>query len=109
MTSIYQQIYDAHLDKELEVILLKLLRYNQSPKVTEPVKQFLYNYRKINQEYWSTFSQSNSFETALESYYQYSKNKCTITDTLCDHLNMTLNYEDLRDDLSLIMRDSFTF
>ena len=33
MVSIYQQIHDARLDKHLEDILYKLLRYNSSADV----------------------------------------------------------------------------
>lgn len=109
MTSIYQKISDANLDKELEVILLKLLQYNHTPKVTEPILQFLESYKKINDEYWKSFEKSSSFETALESYYQYSKNKCTATDVLCDNLNLTLNFDDIRDEVAMMMRESFTF
>lgn len=109
MHSIYQKISDAHLDKELEVILLKILRYNHTPKVTEPILQFLETYKRLNDEYWKSFGKSNSFETALESYYQYSKNKCTATDVLCDNLNLALNFDDIRDDIAMMMRESLTF
>jgi len=109
MSDIFKQIHQANLDKELEVILLKILWYNHSPKVTEPIIQFLQTYEKINEDYWNSFIDSNSFETALDAYYQFSKNKCTATDTLLDHLNLSLNYDTIREEMSMIMRDSFTF
>ncbi|MDX1595574.1 MAG: hypothetical protein R3327_01395 [Nitrosopumilaceae archaeon] len=109
MPNIYQKIHEANLDKELEVILLKLLWFNHSTKVTQPILKFLENYKKINEDYWVQFTESNSFDTALESYYQYSKNKCKATDLLLDDLNMSLNFDELRNDLTEMMRESFTF
>ncbi len=109
MSNIYKKIHEANLDKELEVILLKLLWFNHSPKVTQPILNFLETYQKINEDYWTEFTESNSFDTALEAYYQYSKNKCKATDNLLDDLNMSLNFDDMREDLAEMMRESFTF
>ena len=74
MPNIYQKFHEANLEKELEVILLKLLWFNHTPKVTQPIFDFLDIYKKINVDYWTSFGESNSFDTALESYYQFSKN-----------------------------------
>lgn len=109
MSSIYQKIYETSLDKELQVILLKLLWYNHTPQVTEPIKEFLEEYKQIKDTYWNSFADSNSFESALESYYQFSKNKCKATETLCNNLNLALEYDVIRDDVAIMMRDSFTF
>ena len=108
-TSIYQKITDANLDGELETILVKLLRYNMSPVVEVPVRQFLRDYVLVRDEFWSQFGKSNSFDVAFEQYYQYSKNKCSLIDKLLENLNFTLNYEPLRDELSRIMKESLTF
>jgi hypothetical protein len=108
-TSIYQKIIDANLDGELETILVKLLRYNMSPVVEVPVRQFLRDYLIVRDEFWSQFGKSNSFDVAFEQYYQYSKNKCSLIDKLLENLNFTLNYEPLKDDLALIMKEGLTF
>lgn len=105
--SIYQDIYDSKLDKELESILLKLLRYNSSEKVKEPISKFLYQYRLISDDYWEQFRASNSFERAFDSYYQYSKNKCLLTDTLLKNLRFSI--ENVREDINIMMREAFTF
>jgi len=108
-TSIYQKIIEAKLDGELETILVKLLRYNMSPVVEVPVRQFLRDYVLVRDEFWSQFGKSNSFDVAFEQYYQYSKDKCALIDKLLENLNFTLNYEPLKADLALIMKEGFTF
>src|SRR3972149_1320441 len=109
MTSIYQQIYDANLDREFETILVKLLRYNMAPVVEVPVHQFLQEYIVIRDDFWSQFGKCNSFDMAFDSYYQYAKNKCALIDSLLDNLNFALSYDPLRNDLSLMMKDGLTF
>lgn len=109
MASIYQQIYDANLDREFETILVKLLRYNMAPVVEVPVRQFLQDYIIIRDDFWSQFGKCNSFDVAFDQYYQYAKNKCTLIDSLLDNLNFTLSYDPLRNDLSLMMKEGLTF
>ena len=58
---------------------------------------------------FSQFGKSNSFDTSFDRYYQYSKNKCALVDSLLDNLNFALNYDPLRDDLFVMMRDGLTF
>src|SRR5574338_548822 len=105
--SIYQDVYDAKLDEELESILLKLLRFNSSEKVKEPIRKFLYDYRLISDDYWQQFSASNRFENAFDLYYQFSKNKCLLTDTLLKNLNFSI--DNVREDATLLMKEAFTF
>jgi hypothetical protein len=109
MASIYQQIYDANLDREFETILVKLLRYNMSPVVEVPILHFLQEYAVVRDDFWSQFGKCNSFDGAFDRYYQYAKNKCALIDTLLDNLNFTLSYDPLRDDLSMIMKEGLTF
>ena len=109
MEDIYQQIYEARLDSEFETILIKLLRYNMSPIVEVPVRNFLQEYVVIRDDFWNDFRKSNSFDMAFDRYYQYAKNKCMLIDSLLDNLNFTLSYDPLRNDLSLLMKDSLTF
>ena len=109
MVSIYQQIHDANLDREFETILVKLLRYNTSPVIEVPVHHFLQEYIVIRDDFWSQFGKCNSFDMAFDGYYQYAKNKCALIDSLLDNLNFTLNYDPLRNDLSLMMKEGLTF
>ena len=108
-TSVYQKITEANLDREFETILIKLLRYNMSPVVEEPVHQFLQEYVVIRDDFWSQFGKSNSFDMAFDRYYQFAKNKCALIDSLLDILNFTLNYDPLRNDLSIMIKDGLTF
>jgi hypothetical protein len=63
----------------------------------------------IAHAYTCQFGKSNSFGMAFDKYYQYSKNKCALVDSLLDNLNFALNYDPLLDDLSVMMRDGLTF
>ena len=109
MFGIYQEIHDANLDREFETILIKLLRYNMSPVVEVPVRHFLREYAIIRDDFWSQFSKSNSFDMAFDCYYQYAKNKCALIDSLLSNLNFALNYDPIRNDLLLMMKDGLTF
>ncbi len=109
MSSIYQQIYDANLDREFEIILVKLLRYNMSPTVEVPILYFLQEYTIIRDDFWSQFGKCNSFDMAFEKYYQHAKNKCALIDSLLNDLNFTRSYTPIREDLSLMMREAMTF
>jgi hypothetical protein len=109
MTSIYQQIYDAEIDKEFETILIKLLRYNMAPVVEVPVRLFLHEYVVIRDDFWSQFEKCNSFDMAFDGYYQYAKNKCALIDSLLENLNFALSYDPLRNDLSIMMKEGMTF
>jgi hypothetical protein len=107
--SIYQQIYDAKLDREFETILIKLLRYNMAPVVEIPVLHFLQEYTVVRDDFWSQFAKCNSFDMAFDRYYQYAKNKCTLMDSLLDNLNFALGYDPLRNDLSSMIKEGLTF
>lgn len=109
MISIFQQIYDAKLDREFETILIKLLRYNMAPVVEVPVRHFLQEYIIVRDDFWNQFSKYTSFDLAFERYYQYAKNKCALIDSLLDNLNFALRYDPIRNDLSLMMKDGLTF
>ncbi len=109
MTSTYQQIYDAKLDKQLEDILLKLLRYNSSSEVQEPIRQFLQDYGTISCDFSESYRHCNEFDGALEAYHHFAKNKCTLIDTLLQNLQYTLSYGPVRAELSAMLREGFTF
>lgn len=107
--SIYQVIHDAHLDVKLEKLLLKLLEFNSTPNVQEPIRQFLINYQVMSDSFFERYNHANSFEEVLESYYQFSKNQCVIIDTLLETLKMTLDKDHIREDLAMMLKESFTF
>jgi len=108
-TSIYQAIHDVHLDHKLEELLLKLLEFNSTPNVQEPIRQFLLNYQVMSENFSESYHQANSFEQVLESYFQFSKNQCVAIDTLLETLKITLDKDHTREELAMMLKDSFTF
>ena len=109
MVSIYQQIHDARLDKHLEDILYKLLRYNSSADVQVPVQQFLRDYQTISHDFAEGYGRCNEIDGALEAYHQFTKNKCVLVDVLLQNLQYTLNYGTVRAELSAMLKDGLTF
>ena len=107
--SIYQAIHDAHLDNRLEEILLKLLEHNSSPNTQEPIRQFLVNYELMNENFWSSYKKTNAIEDALEKYYQFIKNQCILIETLMVNLRFTIDKDNSRKDLAIMLKDGFTF
>ncbi len=108
-TSIYQTIHEAKLDKRLERLLLKLLEYNSTPNVQEPVRQFLASYQMMSDTFGQSYGNAHTFEDVLECYYQFAKNQCTITETLLQNLRHTLDRDGTRGELAAMLRDGFTF
>ena len=109
MTGIYQQIHEAGLDKHLEDILLKLLRYNNTNSVQDPIRQFLQNYEMLVYDFSESYRHCNEFDGALEAYHHFTKNKCILIDTLLQNLQYTLNYGTVRAELSSMFKDGLTF
>lgn len=107
--SIFKDVTNSNLDKELEGILLKILRYNMSSSMTGPIREFLKEYGEIHETFWSQFAKSNSFDGAFDSYYQYSKNKCMLVENLLDSLNFSLNSKSIREDATLMLKEALTF
>ena len=108
-TSVYEQIHDTKLDRELETILVKLLQFNMSPVIEVPILHFLQEYAVIRDDFWNQFNKCTSFDMAFDMYYQYSKNKCFLIDSLLDNLNFTINYDPLKVDLACMMKEGLTF
>ncbi len=108
-TSVYQAIHEAKLENKLEHLLLKLLEHNSTPNVKEPIKQFLVNYQIMSDSFWERYERSNTFEEVLECYYQFSKNQCTIIETLLENLTFTLDKDNTRSELAMMLKDGFTF
>jgi hypothetical protein len=108
-TSIYKSIFEANLDARLEELLVNMLRYNSSAGVLEPIRVFLYNYQIMSDNFWQMYKRAKSYEDVLECYYQFSKNQCTIIETLLENLKISQNTDNLKDDLHAMLKEAFTF
>ncbi len=108
-TSIYKSIFEANLDARLEELLVNMLRYNSSAGVLEPIRVFLYNYQIMSDNFWQMYKRAKSYEDVLECYYQFSKNQCTIIETLLENLKISMNENHLKDELHVMLREAFTF
>lgn len=86
-----------------------MLRYNSSAGVQEPIRIFLYNYQIMSDNFWQMYKGAKSYEDVLECYYQFSKNQCTIIEALLENLKLTMNKDNLKDELRVILREAFTF
>jgi len=109
VSSIYKSISEANLDARLEELLINLLRYNSSVSVQEPIRIFLYNYQVMSDNFWVMYKKTKSYEDVLECYYQFSKNQCVIIETLLENLRLTLNKDNLKEELHVMLKDAFTF
>ena len=89
--------------------MLKLLEYNSTPNVQEPIRQFLTNYQMMTDTFKESYQNANTFENVLECYFQFSKNQCTIIETLLQNLRFTLDKDDTRKELAVMLKDGFTF
>lgn len=89
--------------------MLKLLRYNSTPSVQEPIRQFLVNYQIMSENFWERYERSSSYEEVLECYYQFSKNQCVIIETLLENLKFTLDKDNTKQELISMLKDGFTF
>jgi len=86
-----------------------MLRYNSSAGIQEPIRIFLYNYQIMSDNFWQMYKRAKSYEDVLECYYQFSKNQCTIIETLLENLKISTNSDHLKDDLRALLKEAFTF
>jgi len=63
----------------------------------------------MSDNFWEMYRNAKSHEDVLECYYQFSKNQCTIIETLLTNLKLSLNGNNLKEDLHLMLKDAFTF
>lgn len=109
ISNIYQALYEAKLDARLENLLLDMLRFDSSANVQEPIRIFLYNYQIMSDNFWAQYKAAKSYEDILECYYQFSKNQCTVIETLLENLRLVKKDPYLKEDLRMMLRDAFTF
>ncbi len=63
----------------------------------------------MSDNFWETYKKAKSHEDVLECYYQFSKNQCTVIETLLANLKLSMNEDHLKEDLHLMLKDAFTF
>ena len=63
----------------------------------------------MSENFWAVYNKASNYEDILDAYYQFSKNQCTAIETLLLTLNETLDKDDLRKEMSVMMRECFTF
>lgn len=86
-----------------------MLRYNSSANVQEPIRIFLYNYQIMSDNFWATYRNAKTYKDVLGCYYQFSKNQCTIIETLLENLELTLEDYAIKEDLQVMLKNGFTF
>ncbi|CDI05876.1 hypothetical protein NITUZ_40042 [Candidatus Nitrosotenuis uzonensis] len=86
-----------------------MLRFDSSVNVQEPIRIFLYNYQIMSDNFWAQYKYAKSCEDVLECYYQFSKNQCTIIETLLENLRLVKNQDHFKEDIHLMLKDAFTF
>ncbi len=106
-TSIFQAIHEAKLERRIEDLLLKLLKYNSTPNVQEPLRQFLTNYQMATESFSDSAQNAHTYEDVLECYHQYAKNQCMIVETLLENLRYTLDKDGTRKELAMMLKDGF--
>jgi len=55
------------------------------------------------------YKHAKSYEDVLECYYQFSKNQCTIIETLLENLKITMNDDHLKEEMHAMLKEAFTF
>jgi predicted transcriptional regulator len=63
----------------------------------------------MSDNFWEMYRKAKSSGDVLECYYQFSKNQCTIIETLLENLKLSLNEDHLKEDLHSMLKDAFTF
>ena len=55
------------------------------------------------------YKKAKTYEDVLGCYYQFSKNQCTVIETLLENLKLTLEDYNVKEDLQLMLKNGFTF
>ena len=106
---LYQMIYESNLESKLEQILIGLTKDNSSPKVKNVIHKFLLYVQHASENFWVTFHKSKTYQERLECYYQFTKNQCLATEVLIRDLDTILDEEEIKGNLSAILKEGFTF
>lgn len=106
---LYQMIYESNLESKLEQILIGLTKDNSSPKVKNVIHKFLLYVQHASENFWVTFHKSKTYQERLECYYQFTKNQCLATEVLIRDLDTLLDEDEIKGNLSAILKEGFTF
>ena len=106
---LYHMIYESNLESKLEQILIGLTKDNHSPKIEEAIRKFLLFVQHASENFWVTFHNAKTYQERLECYYQFSKNQCLATEVLIRDLDSVSSEVDIKENLSSMLKESFTF
>lgn len=106
---IKQLIYESNLDSKLEQILIGLMKDNPSPKIEEAIQKFLLYVQHSTENFWTTYYGAKTYQEKLDCYYQFSKNQCLATEVLIRNLDSLSSEEEIKDNLSSMLKEGFTF
>ncbi len=106
---VYQLIYESNLDSKLEQILIGLVKDNPSPKIESIIQKFLLYVQHSTENFWTTYYSAKTYEEKLDCYYQYSKNQCLATEVLVRDLGSLSSDDEIKENLDVLVRESFTF
>src|SRR5690242_6621708 len=106
---LYHMIYESNLESKLEQILIGLTKDSQSPEIEEAIRKFLLFVQHASENFWETFHNAKTYLERLECYYQFSKNQCLATEVLIGDLDSVSSEIDIKENLSSMLKESFTF
>jgi hypothetical protein len=106
---LYHMIYESNLESKLEQILIGLTKDSQSPEIEEAIRKFLLFVQHASENFWETFHRAKTYQEMLECYYQFSKNQCLATEVLIGDLDSVSSELDIKENLSSMLKESFTF
>ena len=106
---LYQMIYESNLESKLEQILIGITKDNSSPKIKDVIHKFLIYVQHASENFWVTFHKSKTYQERLECYYQFTKNQCLATEVLIRDLDSILDKDEIKANLSAILKEGFTF
>ncbi|HET6457638.1 MAG TPA: hypothetical protein VFG24_02020 [Nitrosopumilaceae archaeon] len=106
---LYHMIYESNLESKLEQILVGLTKDNQSPEIEEAIRKFLLFVQHASENFWETFHNAKTYQERLECYYQFSKNQCLATEVLIGDLDSVSSELDIKENLSSMLKEGFTF
>jgi len=63
----------------------------------------------ISENFSEQYGRSGTYEDVLNSYFQFSKNQCTLIETLLEDLRITLDKDNIKENLAIMLKEGFTF
>ena len=102
-------IYESNLESKLEQILIGLKKDNPSPEIEEAIHKFVLFVKHASENFWETFHNAKTYQERLECYYQFSKNQCLATEVLIGDLDSISSDLDIKENISSMLKESFTF